>query len=156
VAEDTQRRWIGAGLEILREHGLSPRLWVAPRHGFDRSTLRALRREGIEYLSDGFARVAQVRGGVTWIPQQLWGPVEKRAGLWTICVHANRASDDEVKELRRFVAGHAERFTSFDRVVEEYRGTPLGLVERGYEELAVWRMRVRRMKRGARGARVQA
>jgi predicted deacetylase len=78
VAEETQREWIRAGLEILRGQGLDPRIWVAPRHGFDAHTLRALRAEGVGVLSDGFARVPFVRGGVTWIPQQLWGPVEKQ------------------------------------------------------------------------------
>ena len=31
VPEETQRTWIGAGLAILRGHGLHPKLWVAPR-----------------------------------------------------------------------------------------------------------------------------
>ena len=84
VPEEMQHTWIAAGLEILCGHYLSPRLWVAPRHGFDWNTLVALRREGIEFLSDGFSRVAFTRGGLTWIPQQLWSPVEKSQGLWTI------------------------------------------------------------------------
>jgi predicted deacetylase len=84
VPEDTQRQWIHAGLEILRGHGLNPRIWVAPRHGFDAPTLRALLQEGIDVLSDGFARVPHRRGGMIWIPQQLWEPAEKSQGLWTI------------------------------------------------------------------------
>src|ERR1017187_7683735 len=55
VPMETQRQWIHAGMEILRGHGLNPRIWVAPRHGFDVQTLRALRLEGINVLSDGFA-----------------------------------------------------------------------------------------------------
>ena len=88
VPAQTQRTWIIEGLRILRAHGLNPRIWVAPRHGFDRNTLDALGAEGIALLSDGFARVPFLRGGATWIPQQLWGPVDKPKGLWTICVHA--------------------------------------------------------------------
>src|SRR5208337_3102790 len=34
VPEEMQRTWIAAGLKILSGHYLSPRLWVAPRHGF--------------------------------------------------------------------------------------------------------------------------
>src|SRR5580692_1892225 len=47
VAPETQRWWIGDGLRILRAQGLNPRIWVAPRHGFDRYTLDALSAEGI-------------------------------------------------------------------------------------------------------------
>jgi len=32
VPEETQRAWIHAGLEILRGHGLNPRVFVAPCH----------------------------------------------------------------------------------------------------------------------------
>jgi predicted deacetylase len=80
VPAKTQREWIHEGLRILRGHGLNPKIWVAPRHGFDCKTLDALCAEGITLLSDGFARVPFRRGGLTWIPQQLWGPVEKSSG----------------------------------------------------------------------------
>jgi predicted deacetylase len=138
VDEATQQDWIRNGLQILRGHGLSPRLWVAPRHGFDRNTLRALRSAGIGYLSDGFARVPFTRGGITWIPQQLWAPVDKGRGLWTICIHSNAAGNSLVKRLRAFLQAHAAQFTSFDRVVEEYRPRPLGLTQRVGEEIALW------------------
>ena len=74
IAEDVQRQWIRSGLEILRGHELNPKLWVAPRHGFDAATLSALHKEGIDFISDGFARIVATRGGVRWIPQQLWEP----------------------------------------------------------------------------------
>lgn len=140
VAEETQRQWIHAGLEILRGHGLNPRIWVAPRHGFDRQTLRAVLEEGIDVLSDGFARVPFVRGGVIWIPQQLWEPLEKPRGLWTISVHPNTAEDSSVDRLRGFLRDHAARFTSVERVLTEMRPTRLSATERVYEALAQWRV----------------
>jgi predicted deacetylase len=77
VEEETQGEWIREGLGILRGQGLHPGIFVAPRHGFDQATLRALSQEGIQLLSDGFARLPFTRGGLTWIPQQLWAPVAK-------------------------------------------------------------------------------
>ena len=147
IAEETQRAWIHAGLEILRGHGLSPRVWVAQRHGFDRNTLRALRSEGLGLLSDGFARVPFVRGGVTWIPQQLWAPVEKKCGLWTMVVHANTAPDALVGQLRSFLEGHAQQFTSVERVIEELLPARLSFAELGYEAMAAWRVRASLMKK---------
>lgn len=133
VDEETQRQWIHAGLRILRSHGLNPRIWVAPRHGFDASTLRALSQEGIKLLSDGFARVPFTRGGLTWIPQQLWEPVAKPAGLWTICVHSNTARTSQMRRLHSFLDRHAEEFTSVDRVLAELPPAPLEPAERLYE-----------------------
>ena len=117
---DVQRQWIRTGLEILRGHELNPRLWVAPRHGFDASTLGALHQEGIDYISDGFARTVATHRGVIWIPQQLWEPVSRSEGLWTICIHSNTASESMVQSLREFLGAHKAKFTSFDRVISEY------------------------------------
>ncbi len=130
VPEAKQRRWIEAGLGILRGHGLSPRVWVAPRHGFDEATLRALRTHGITIVSDGFTRIPFVREGMTWIPQQLWGPVAKPAGLWTICIHPSTITEAEMVRLRQFVERHAGQFTSVDRVLAEWAPGGLGLAER--------------------------
>jgi predicted deacetylase len=149
VPEDVQRHWIAAGLDILRAQGLNPRLWVAPRHGFDRNTLLALRSEGIGLLSDGLARIPFTRGGITWIPQQLWAPVEKPRGLWTICVHTNTARESLLEQLRDFLRRHAAQFTTVDRVVNELTPAKLSTAERLYEILALWGVRASRARKRA-------
>jgi predicted deacetylase len=141
VPEDLQRQWIREGLNILRSRGLHPTIFVAPRHGFDRATLRALCCEGIQILSDGFARVTFRRDGVTWIPQQLWGPFEKSKGLWTICIHPNSASAAEVDQLCDFVRAHSEQFTSVERVMSEFPPSNLRPMERIYEIGALGQVR---------------
>lgn len=143
---ETQRKWILSGFSLLRDCGLTPRLWVAPRHGFDRNTLRALSGLGIRYISDGFARIPFRRHGVTWIPQQLWSPVLKRRGLWTICIHPNTSSSLVFDRLQSFLQDHADRFTSFERVEKEYPGKRLGWWERIYEMIALARVRRRHLR----------
>ncbi len=149
VPEATQREWIRHGLEILRGQNLTPRLWVAPRHGFDWTTLAVLRNAGITVLSDGFARVPVSRGGITWIPQQLWSPMEKSKGLWTICIHPNSVGREMVDELRRFLVKHAAQFTSVDRVLAEFDVSRMSMREQVYEHVATWRFQVSRFRRSA-------
>ncbi|HLY39904.1 MAG TPA: DUF2334 domain-containing protein [Terracidiphilus sp.] len=130
IEEETQRTWIEKGMTALRNEGMNPRIWVAPRHGTDAATLRVLKGAGLEYVSDGLARMPFVRGGVTWIPQQLWAPEQRKSGLWTICIHSNTASDEEADQLLEFARLHASQFTCVERVVEEYRPASLNLYER--------------------------
>ena len=139
-----QRAMLQAGLEILRSKGLNPRLWVAPRHGFDWNTLTALKEVGIWHLSDGFARRPFLRGGVVWIPQQIWEPVERSSGLWTICLHPNSVTREKAEELRAFLRKRAGQFTSFDRVITGLEATELGPGERLREIAAMERARLRR------------
>jgi hypothetical protein len=154
VDEETQRAWIREGLSILRGLGLHPKIWVAPRHGFDRATLRALRKEGIGILSDGFAWRPFVAGGVTWIPQQLWAPEAKESGLWTICLHANTAPDWLVEQLRGFLRQRAQQFTSVERVVAEFEPAPLTLREGIQAQAALLRVCARRWLKPLLGHRV--
>ena len=142
-----QRTWIRTGLEMLRLQGLNPTLWVAPRHGFDGNTLKALRAEGISVLSDGFAREPFLRGGVTWIPQQLWGPVEERTGLWTICLHVNTMRAQQFDDLATFAGGHAAQFTSVDEALAEFPPSRLSFIEWLRENIAYARFACRRSYR---------
>ena len=142
-----QTRRIAQGLEILRGHGLNPELWVAPRHGFDRFTLRALRNQGIHYLSDGFARIPHLRGGLVWIPMQLWAPVAREKGLWTICLHPNTMDTAAIEQLRGFLLRHVHQFTSFDRVVADFPSQPLSGFEHLYRIAATLRVLRRAQKR---------
>jgi predicted deacetylase len=147
VDAGTQREWVASGLRILRGHGLNPRIFVAPRHGFDANSCLALRAEGISILSDGFSRIPFLRGGVTWIPQQLWGPVSKPCGLWTICMHPNTAADEDIEQLRAFLRDYSAQFSSVDRLLAQFPPTTLSLTEHIYASVALWRVRASRARR---------
>ena len=142
IAFETQRAWIREGLAILRDRGLHPQLWVAPWHSFDRTTLAALGEEGIGVLSDGFTRAPVLRGGLVWIPQQLWGPVPKDKGLWTICLHPNTMEDAQLDALQSFLRAHAGQFTSVERALIEYPAARAGCAETLREKRILWRIRV--------------
>lgn len=144
VDEGTQRAWIEEGLAILRRHGLHPQLFVAPRHGFDKATLRALRAVGIGVISDGFGRRPFLRDGVTWIPQQLWKPAAQRNGLWTICLHSNSTPNAEVLLLRDFLRANASQFISVPEALSLQMTTSIGWIEQARCVHAIWRIRSRR------------
>ena len=148
-----QREWIRAGIDILSKEGMKPRLFVAPRHGFDRATLRALKAEGISTLSDGFLNRPFVREGVAWIPQQLWGPQEKESGLWTICLHSNTATADLLAQFEEFLERNSSKFTTVERVLEEYPWTPLSRLESVQAHVALAKIHLRRWKKFKNGVK---
>jgi len=147
LPQETQREWIRTGLAKLRTEGLQPKIWGAPRHGFDLATLRVLRGEGMNVLSDGFAAKPFQEHGVTWIPQQLWAPVSKKSGVWTICLHANSASDQQVRALEIFLERFAPQFTSVDRVLAEWPERSRTVADRLFHQQLVMRIRLARLRR---------
>jgi predicted deacetylase len=141
----TQQAWIREGIRLLRSHGLNPRVWVAPRHGFDSNTLKALHEEEISILSDGLARVPFLRAGITWIPQQIWEPVEMHSGVWTICIHPGSMDEKKITSLRAFLMRHSAQFTSVDRLIEEIPPARRSIAERIHSAAALSRIRASRI-----------
>lgn len=141
IDEETQRAWIRSGQDILRNQGLCPRIFVAPRHGFDNATLRALAEEGLGFLSDGFATRPFTEGEVVWIPQQLWEPVKKSEGLWTICIHSNTVRPEIEENLDLFLHEFAGQFTNFDVVAAEREPRKLNWTERLRQSMKVRQLR---------------
>lgn len=144
VPEAIQKQWIGEALEILRGNGLTPTIWVAPQHGLDYATLRALRAHGVQLVSDGIARRPFLRGGLTWIPQQLWAPIKKKSGLWTICVHPSTATEADLEDLRSFLHANAGRFTTVERAIEQWKPSRLQAVEQLAAASSLIRIRARK------------
>ncbi len=152
VSEEQQTEWLRSGLSVLRSHSLHPRLFVAPRHGFDAATLRALRAVNLPFLSDGFTREPFQRSGITWIPQQLWEPVERASGLWTICIHSNTATSTQFSRLERFLKRHAASFTCFEEISAVPATAPLSVAENVYASAFLTRFRSRRIVQQIRRA----
>jgi hypothetical protein len=154
IAREMQRAWIEAGMAVLRDRGLRPKIWVAPRHGFDAATLNILREAGMGLISDGFAERPFRERGLIWIPQQIWAPVEKGSGLWTICLHPNAATARDFAALEEFLEKFSAQFTSVDRVIAEWPIAERDLRARifhGGMLLRIGMMRLRRRLSGFRG-----
>jgi polysaccharide biosynthesis transport protein len=99
-------------------------------------------------LPTGVAERPYWEHGMIWIPQQLWGPVEKERGLWTICIHANTATDEEVSQLEIFLKRHFAQFTSLEWALAEWPIVERTLSDRLFHRWAVLRSRpaVRRLR----------
>jgi len=120
ASEAEQRCKLESGIRILQSHGLTPRVWVAPRHGFDHITVKVLRELGIHTISDGFARYPFRRDGSLWIPQQLWDVREMAQGVWTVCYHPNTFADRSFEQLRNFLAAHHTQFTTVEEIEQRW------------------------------------
>lgn len=129
----TQEEKIKAGIEIFRQHGITPRVWVAPSHTFDMNTLSALKEHSpIRVISDGLSYRPFQRYGFAWLPLQLWKVKPRAAGLYTVCYHPSAMTLETIKheeERLRSVSKHiittddalnltANEYCTTDRIYE--------------------------------------
>ncbi|PYU27646.1 MAG: hypothetical protein DMG32_05800 [Acidobacteria bacterium] len=86
---------------IFHEHGVKPDVWVAPAHSFDTNTIDILLRMGVHMVNDGYALYPYAdERGMIWIPQQVGRFRNLPIGIWTICFHFNRWSDEDLRRFR--------------------------------------------------------
>lgn len=109
VSYAEQYEKIKKGKEILeQELSIKIEWWMAPAHSFDRNTCRVLKNLGYKYITDGIAIYPFNRYGLTWVPQQIWEPVDKQFGMWTICLHPNTITDTVLQNVLEFVQSNKD------------------------------------------------
>ena len=108
---EVQAEKIKKGYQIFLQKGIKPLLWMAPAHSFDLNTLKALKYyTDIEYITDGFSIFPFTKFGFKWIPQQLWRFRKFPFGVWTICLHPNVMSLNDLDSLKDVLAYYRPLF----------------------------------------------
>lgn len=145
LPEPEQRDKLERGLAMLRAHGLEPTVWVAPRHGFDATTLRVLKSLGIGIVSDGLGVFPFEQEGMWWLPQQLWSAETRAEGLWTVLIHTNTQKDSEFARLEQFLETHACDVITVEQAEGEFCARQPSLKDRAFRFVWMRRRNARRI-----------
>ena len=102
LSYEIQNNKIQNGKKILEEKGIKSNIFMAPGHSFDLNTIKALRENGFDYITDGMSDRVYIRNEMTFIPCTLrsWN---KLSGVDTICIHTNVMNDNSFRNLERFI-----------------------------------------------------
>lgn len=98
---------ITRGFDVFAQHGVRVDGFIAPSHSFDSTTLKVLKKCGINLISDGHLNYPYSYQGMRWIPCQVWDRIrDEKRGLHTICIHHNNWTNENVyafeKDMARF------------------------------------------------------
>lgn len=141
---DRQRALFRAGVAVFRAQGVTPTVFMAPSHTFDETTLLALQLEtDISTVTDGLAMAPYTRGGLRWIPQQLWRLRPMPFGIWTVCLHPNVMAPASVQQFIQqldALADHCIGVKALDTLYSPSRT----VIDRGFERLFLGALRWKR------------
>lgn len=129
---EDQLRKISKAWDTFAQHGVRPRVFIAPNHGFDANTVEAVRRHGMmRTISDGIALRPYSDRDLLWLPQLDWQVPLFRFGFRTVCLHPSTQDDREFERIRRQLTAVRASVVS---VEELEKGTPraLGLADRTF------------------------
>ena len=116
VDYDKQNVMIRQGLAQLREWGAEPSVFMAPGHTFDENTLKALKANGLNKITDGFGNKPYLREGITFYPisAKRSDCISDKEGYSTYVLHTNTMSQNGIDQFEKMVQAYRDKFISFD------------------------------------------
>ncbi len=119
-AFDVQANKIEKGFVFLKQKGLSPCVFFAPSHTFDKNTVKALLScTSIRHISDTIAYDSYKKEGIIFIPQQTGSAKHLPFKLVTFCYHPNTMKEIDFIKLEKFIKKNRKRINNFKLIETE-------------------------------------
>ena len=112
---------VSAGRKIMEEQSVPSNVFVAPRHSFDKNTIKALKENNFHFISDGIALWPFKKWDLIWLPQILWRPRIGMFGLVTVALHTNMMNQKDLESLKKFINKNREKIGNFSELMEWHR-----------------------------------
>ncbi len=108
------------GVECLKELGVETDIFMAPGHSFDKNTLRALKRCGFKYITDGYGKEPFERLSFTFLPISYLRSRELKGkdGITTFVVHPAMMEEKDFEEYENLFEDMRERFCDYDEMLK--------------------------------------
>lgn len=124
---EVQLQKILDGKKILNSHGLFTDFFFAPAHSYDKNTLKALKKAGFIYISDGLSSKPYFQCGVKCLPCRSFGvPLRQKKGIAVAVCHPSEWGKENKKggydDLARFCNMNSDMFISFSELKEMKAG----------------------------------
>ena len=112
---EEQYQLLESGQKKLLDRGIETKLFMAPGHTFDKTTLRALKALGFTHVTDGFGDLPYVRSGITFLPIAFLRKYafSDREGMTTIVIHANHSTVAELKAYEEMIDVNRENIVPY-------------------------------------------
>lgn len=111
---EVQKEKIKKGVQIFKENGINPRVFIAPSHTFDLNTINALKEcSEIRIISDTIASKPYTNKGMTFVPQQTGVARNLPFKVITCCYHPNMMTNKDFEDLDKFLSENSKKFIEF-------------------------------------------
>jgi len=108
-----QKQKIENAVKIIKDNGLNSSMFMAPAHSFDYCTMKILKENGVDFITDGFYLFPKKIHNIWFLPHQFWSFREvKLSGIFTFGLHIDTIVDFEkfMQESEAFFLKHKKHF----------------------------------------------
>ena len=102
---------------LLLENDIWEPVFMAPGHSFDKITLAALEESNFNYVTDGFGLYPWQENNLIFIPQVFSSFTSFGFGIYTVCLHINKLSEEQIQLLIKRVKENRKNIISLSEAV---------------------------------------
>ena len=111
---EEQTKMIAKGLKIFNDNSIAIDTFIAPNHHFDFNTIKALKKNNITKVSDGYGFYPFENSGLVFVPQLFGKLISFPFGILTSCHHINNFTNKDFELILNFIKTHHTQFIDFD------------------------------------------
>ena len=121
LPHEKQNAMLAKGKEQLANWGIETDIFMAPAHSFDRSTLKALKKNGFIYVTDGFGKRPYLRKGLVFLPIAIKQSdcYKETEGYTTLVYHTNTMDDTDFERCKKIFEDNKEKLIPYKEYLKQ-------------------------------------
>ena len=116
---ETQITKIKNGLKKFNDEKIKIGTFFAPNHTFDKNTLIALKKSGINVVIDGYGLMPYTEHDIKFIPQLFLKALLLPFGIQSTQIHLNYMKEKDFDNFVHFVEKNFNRIISYDQTIKK-------------------------------------
>ena len=110
---EEQFRRLTLGLDIFRERKIKVKTFFAPNHTFDKNTIKACKKLGINSIIDGYGIAPYYENGVLFFPQLFYRLYVMPFGFQVLQIHLNYFTEKDFLNFEQFIKKNKKKIITF-------------------------------------------
>ena len=121
---------IKLGLKKFKNENVDVQTYFAPNHTFDKNTLLALQKCGLNEVLDGYGLMPYEENGIKFIPQLFYKISPLPFGIQTFQIHLNYYNHGDFDRLKKFIEINFKKIITYDYALSKLNNSFLSKTTR--------------------------
>ena len=116
---EEQYKKLKEGLEKFNSENIKIKIFFAPNHTFDKNTILALKKCGINQILDGYGLMPYEENGMQFVPQLFYKLYTVPFGVQTFQIHLNYFKQKDFEEFEKFIKSNSKKIITYEQAISK-------------------------------------